>query len=209
MSRILPSSDRALVFEPGFMSPAAEPAIRDAVLQHVPNEDLSTLTQTLYLDTRLALADQLFLYFDRMSMAESLEVRVPFADHQLVSFCLSLPDRRRVWLMRRKELLRRASQGLVTDQVLRKKKQGFFRYAMGLWLSHHQGFVRDVLLDERARSRGQLRLPAVARLIDGAGHLGIKSDQQLLCLLLLEQWQRVFVDADSYAATRTAAAIAA
>jgi asparagine synthase (glutamine-hydrolysing) len=208
MSRVLPSSDRALVFEPGFMSPAAEPAIRDAVLQHVPNEDLSTLTQTLYLDTRLALADQLFLYFDRMSMAESLEVRVPFADHQLVSFCLSLPDRRRVWLMRRKELLRRASQGLVTDQVLRKKKQGFFRYAMGPWLSHHQGFVRDVLLDERARSRGQLRLPAVARLIDGAGHLGIKADQQLLCLLLLEQWQRLFVDADSYAATRTAAAVA-
>jgi len=209
MSRVLPSSDRALVFEPGFMSPAAEPAIRDAVLQHVPNEDLSTLTQTLYLDTRLALADQLFLYFDRMSMAESLEVRVPFADHQLVSFCLSLPDRRRVWLMRRKELLRRASQGLVTDQVLRKKKQGFFRYAMGLWLSHHQGFVRDVLLDERARSRGQLRLPAVARLIDGAGHLGIKADQQLLCLLLLEEWQRLFVDADSYAATRTAAAVTA
>jgi asparagine synthase (glutamine-hydrolysing) len=209
MSRVLPGSERARVFQPGFLSTSAEPAIRQSILQHVPAADMSNLTQTLYLDTRLALADQLFMYFDRMSMAESLEVRVPFADHHLVSFCLSLADRRRVWLLRRKEVLRRASRGLVTDHVLRKRKQGFFRYAMGIWLDHHRGFVRDILLDERTRSRGQLQLPAVAQLVDGAGKLGIKADQQLLCLLLLEQWQRLFVDADGYAATRTAMAIAA
>ncbi len=114
MSRVLQRSQRESLLEPMFRVTAAESEIRDAVARHVPPADLSVLTQTLYLDTRLALADQLFLYFDKMSMANSLEVRVPFTDHDLVSFCLSLPDRRRIWLLRRKELLRRATRGLLT-----------------------------------------------------------------------------------------------
>jgi asparagine synthase (glutamine-hydrolysing) len=204
MSRVLQSSQRAAVLEPGFMVPFAESVISDVITQHVPNGHVSVLTQTLYLDTRLALADQLFLYFDKMSMATSLEVRVPFADHDLVSFCLSLPDRRKVWLLRRKELLRRASKGLVTDRVLTKKKQGFFRSSVGPWLCGHREFVREILLDDCTLARQQFQSRALARLIDGAGAHGIKLDQQLLCVLLLELWQRLFID-DGGAATRSRA----
>jgi asparagine synthase (glutamine-hydrolysing) len=72
----------------------------------------------------MALVDNMFLYFDKMSMASSLEVRVPFVDHDVVAFCEQLPDSRKVWLLRRKELLRRASRGLVDDVVIDKKKAG-------------------------------------------------------------------------------------
>ena len=71
----------------------------------------------------------MLLYFDKMSMAESLEVRVPFMDHDVVSFCYALPDDRKVRLGNRKELLKRASRGLVDDEIIDKKKRGFFHWA--------------------------------------------------------------------------------
>ena len=179
-----------------FRVPTAASEIRDAIARHVPPADLSVLTQTMYLDTRLALADYLFLSFDKMSMANSLEVRVPFADHDLVSFCLSLPDRRRIWLLRRKELLRRANRGLPTQGVASRQKTGFFRDAFGPWLSGHREFVREILLDERRLARRQFQHGALTRLIDGAGLHGIRFDQQVLSILLLELRQRLFVDHD-------------
>ena len=206
MSRVLQSSQRESLLDPLFRISAAESEIRDAITRHVPPADLSVLTQILYLDTRLALADQLFLYFDKMSMANSLEVRVPFTDHDLVSFCLSLPDRRRIWLLRRKELLRRATTGLPTQGVLTRRKTGFFRGATGPWLSGHREFVREILLDHRTLARRQFQPGALTRLIDGAGHHGIKLDQQLLSVLLLELWQRLFVDHDGAIARPRAAA---
>ena len=97
----------------------------------------------------------MFLYFDKMSMATSLEVRVPFADHDVVAFCLGLPDDRRIMRGRRKEILRRVSRGLLDDETIDKRKRGFFRSASSSWLDgHRDGIVRDALLDERARSRG-------------------------------------------------------
>ena len=209
MSRVLPRSQRVSLLEPTFRMPAAESEIHDAIARHVPSADLSILTQTLYLDTRLALADALFLAFDKVSMANSLEVRVPFADHDLVSFCLSLPDKQRIWLLRRKELLRRANRGLPTQGVTSRRKTGFFRDAFGPWLSDHREFVREILLDDRTLGRRQFQHGALTRLIDGAGLHGIKFDQQLLSVLLLELWQRLFVDRDGAIALTRAAATTA
>jgi len=144
--------------------------------------------------------DIMLLYFDKASMAASLEVRVPFMDHDLVAFCEALPDSRRVWRGRRKELLKRASDGLVPDSIIHKKKRGFFRSAIGAWMRvHGDGLVRETLLGERARSRGQFREETVRGLVDGAGEHGMKHAQQLLCLLLLERWQQLFVDPDGRA----------
>ncbi len=209
MSRVLPSSQRETLLEPEFRVPVAESEICDVITQHVPDRDLSLLTETLYLDTRLALADELFLYFDKMSMATSLEVRVPFAAPDLVSFCLSLPDHRRIWLLRRKELLRRASKGLVTEHVLAKRKQGFFRSSVGPWLRDHREFVREILLDERTLARRQFQPRGLKCLIECAGARGIKLDQQLLSVLLLELWQRMFIDRDAAVTWPRRTAIAA
>jgi asparagine synthase (glutamine-hydrolysing) len=196
MSRVLQGGQRESLLEPMFRVAVAESEIRNAIAQHIPPDDVSVLTQTLYMDTQLALVDQLFLYFDKMSMANSLEVRVPFADQDLVSFCLSLPDTRKIWLLRRKELLRRAASGLPTRGMLAPRKTGFFRAAFGPWLSGHREFVREILLDDRTLARRQVQHRALSPLIDGAGLNGIKHDQVLLSVLLLELWQRLFVDQD-------------
>jgi asparagine synthase (glutamine-hydrolysing) len=141
----------------------------------------------------------MFLYFDKMSMAASLEVRVPFADHDVVSFCMSLADDRKVRRGRRKEILRRVSRGLVDDATIEKKKRGFFRAASSTWLqTHRTGFVSDVLLDPRARDRGVFDAVAVEKLI-AAPPGGGRSAEPLLAVLMLELWHRQFIDADGIA----------
>lgn len=200
MSRVTQSAERIALLTADFRARAGdgEGAVARAISQHRLPGDLSILEQTLELDRKLALVDQLFLYFDKMSMSASLEVRVPFVDDRLVSFSLALPDHRRIWGLRRKEVLRRAASGLVDDHVLAKRKTGFFNAALEGWLlTHREGFVRDVLLDERTRSRGQLEPGRLAAMIAEAGESGRKNAQVLFSALMLELWQRLWVDGDA------------
>jgi asparagine synthase (glutamine-hydrolysing) len=140
----------------------------------------------------------MLMYFDKMSMAASLEARVPFMDPEVVEFCAALPDSRRVWMTRRKEILKRASRGLVDKEIIRKKKLGFFRGALGTWLTIHRDAVfEDLLFDERTRARGLFRAEAVEQLAAASGEQGIKASQRLFCLLMLEKWHRTFVDSDA------------
>jgi len=177
MSRMVLPRERLRLLTPDFRVPQAEAEIAQVVAELVPPRGMTALGETLYLDTRLALPDLMFTYFDKMSMAASLEVRVPFADHDVVAFCTALPDDRRVRRLRRKELLRRVSRGLVEDEIIDKRKRGFFRAAVGTWLgAHRDTIVREVLLDHRTRSRGILEPRELHRLADGIGGGGRRGE---------------------------------
>ncbi|MCA1682458.1 MAG: asparagine synthase (glutamine-hydrolyzing) [Actinobacteria bacterium] len=196
MSRITQRDERLALLTEEFRAAAGdgEHAIADAIRQHDFPPGRSILEQTLELDRRLALVDSMFLYFDKMSMSASLEVRVPFVDHRLVSFSLALPDSRRVWLLRRKAILKRAASGLVDESILNKKKRGFFGHALEGWLqTHRDGFVRDVLLDPGTLARGQFRAGALEQLLAGTGERGRKNAQVVFTALMLELWQRQWV----------------
>ena len=205
MSRILQADERESLLTREFRQEGAEAAIRDAVLRRLPPMPVSPLAETLHLDREIALVDNMFLYFDKMSMAASLEVRVPFEDPELVAFCTALPDGRKVWRTRRKEILKRASRGLVDDRIIDKKKRGFFHSALGSWLEvHRESLYDDLLHDERVRRRGQFDLTQVRRLVAGAGQEGKKNDQRVFSMLLLEKWQRFYIDPDGGLARRLA-----
>ena len=166
---------------------------------------MSPLGETLHLDTRVALVDNMLLYFDKMSMAASLEVRVPFMDHDVVSFCSRLPDSRRVSRMRKKELLKRASRGLVDDYIIDKPKKGFFHEGLGAWLTHHRDdLVRETLLDGPALERGMYERSAVLDLVERAKLDDKKASQRLFSLLALERWMLMFVDGQARAASQPA-----
>jgi asparagine synthase (glutamine-hydrolysing) len=195
MSRVVLARARVALLRPDFRDDRAEALLRETVRARASGRPGSVLRETLYLDTRLALVDLMFLYFDKMSMASSLEVRVPFADHDVVAFCMGLPDDRRITRGRRKELLRRVSRGLLDDATIDKRKRAFFRAASSTWLSANRAVVRETLLDERARGRGIFQPGAVERLIaDSRG--GGRAGEPLLAVLLLELWHRHFIDAD-------------
>src|SRR6185437_4395062 len=90
MSRVLQPHERKQLLLEQFRQPGAEEEIAGVVRAHMAPVSLSPLGETLHLDTRLALVDNMLLYFDKMSMAASLEVRVPFMDHDVVAFCSRL-----------------------------------------------------------------------------------------------------------------------
>ena len=200
MSRVLQPGEREELLHPDFRHPQAEAEIAGVVAQHLPPVAMSPLGETLHLDTRVALVDNMLLYFDKMSMAASLEVRVPFMDHDVVSFCSRLPDSRRVSRMRKKELLKRASRGLVDDYIIDKPKKGFFHEGLGAWLTHHRDdLVRETLLDGPALERGMYERSAVLDLVERAKLDDKKASQRLFSLLALERWMLMFVDGQARA----------
>jgi asparagine synthase (glutamine-hydrolysing) len=204
MSRVVQPRERLALFTPEFLR---ETDVGEPVRRYGDLPDRSTLTRTLYVDARLALVDKMLLYFDKMSMATSLEIRVPFMDHDVVSFCLALPDSRKIRFGNRKELLKRVSRGLVDDEIIDKRKRGFFRSALGTWLrAQHGGRLDETLLDPRTAERGLFRTAEVERLLRNAGEGGTRADERLFCLFLLERWIRDWVDSPSVPATKAAVA---
>ena len=95
------------------------------------------LPATLYVDAQLGLVDDMLHYFDRTSMAHSLEVRVPFLDHEFVELAARIPADLKVRRLQTKHILRETVRGLVPDWVIDKRKVGFFHGAVAGWFEGH------------------------------------------------------------------------
>jgi asparagine synthase (glutamine-hydrolysing) len=153
------------------------------------------LPATLYLDGQLGLVDDMLHYFDRASMAHSLEVRVPFLDHHVVELCASIPANLKVHRLETKHVLRHAARGLVPDRIIDKPKIGFFNGAVSGWFSSQtSGAVNDYLLGSSPRYAEMLDRREVERLvrshIDGTD---TRNSSLLLSILMLEIWLSTYV----------------
>jgi len=154
-------------------------------------DSLSTL---LFLDSRLALPDDLLTYFDKMSMANSLEVRVPFLDYKLVEFCTAMPSDLKLRGFTTKYILRKAACPLLPRRTLKKRKTGFFAHLINDWVRNKMSnHVREMLLDPAAGSRSFLDTRGVQWMLDE--HMNGRQDfgRQIYCLFLFEIWHRVFL----------------
>jgi asparagine synthase (glutamine-hydrolysing) len=121
-------------------------------------------------------------------------VRSPLLDHRVVEFAARLPRRMKLRGLVQKHLLKRVMQGVLPEPILRRKKMGF-----GVPIDHWlRGELRemayDVLLAPRALSRGYFRADALRRLLDEHASGRAFHHHRLWSLLMLELWQRMFVD---------------
>jgi asparagine synthase (glutamine-hydrolysing) len=152
------------------------------------------------LDARTYLPDDLLVKADRASMATSLELRSPLLDHEVLELGVSLPDSLRFSGGRGKVALRRAFAHLVPRELAERGKTGF-GIPLGAWF---RGPLRelagDALLGQRARTRGQLRPEAVERLLSEHARGERDHGHRLWCLLVLELWQRSWLEAELPAA---------
>jgi asparagine synthase (glutamine-hydrolysing) len=154
----------------------------------------SFLERTVHADVQLYLPDDLLVKMDIASMAHSLEVRSPFLDHRVMEFAASLPPRLKLRGLTPKYLVRRLMKGVLPEAILRRKKMGF-GVPIDHWFRHELGeMAHDVLLGERARTRGYFRPEVVRRYLDehraGRAHHHFR----LWSLLVLELWHRAFLD---------------
>ena len=159
--------------------------------------DQHTLNQMLYVDTKTWLPDDLLTKADKITMATSLELRVPFLDHKVLEFAASLPVDFKVKGGQTKRVLKRAFQGRVPAAILTRRKTGF-PVPFGRWLNHElRGFVSDIVLSSRAVSRGYFRAQSLGRILDSKRPLS----SETFSLLVLELWHRQFVDQDDFSAS--------
>jgi asparagine synthase (glutamine-hydrolysing) len=157
--------------------------------------DASTLVEhAAHTDVQLYLPDDLLVKMDIASMANSLEVRSPLLDHEVVEFAASLPLSLKLRGFTQKYLLRRAMRGLLPEAVLRRPKMGF-GVPIDHWFRHElREMAYDLLLDARARQRGYFRPEIVRRYLDEHVEGRAHHHHRLWSLLMLEQWHRVFID---------------
>lgn len=146
---------------------------------------------------------------DKLSMAHSLESRVPLLDHTLVDFLTRLPIRYLInhrWdknpegdeNLAGKYLFRVAMEGILPDQILRKRKQGFSAPDQSWYQGPLMSYIKAVLLDRKTLSRGFFRETAIQNLLDE--HLSGKVNHRLLIwsLLSFEYWNRLFIDGEGF-----------
>ena len=130
---------------------------------------------------------------DRMSMAHSIETRVPLLDHKLVEFAATIPPKLNIHGGVTKYILKRAMKGVLPEQIIHRPKQGF-AIPLGYWFRGKLGsYVRDLLLGEKGRGRGIFHAPYIESLV--ARHeRGQNLDLQLWTLISFELWARSFLD---------------
>ena len=163
--------------------------------EHLARTDATDpLNRMLYVDTKLWLPDDLLARGDKMSMAASLEARVPLLDHELVEFAASLPQHLKVKGLTRKYLLKKVGQTLLPPEIIRRKKKGF-PMPVSLWFRKEaRSFLRDVLSPSALQRRGLFNPAFVEKLLSEHENGFADHGSLLWGLLSVELWQRVFMD---------------
>jgi asparagine synthase (glutamine-hydrolysing) len=150
------------------------------------------LNRLFYVDAKTALSESLLLLTDKMGMATSLEVRVPFLDNRLVDFVCALPAHYRMRGFNLKRLLKASLKGVVPDMVLTRAKRGFGT-PMGTWLrTDLRTMVGDLLTEERLGRDRLFNVDFVKSLL--SDHYMGREDytEPIFALLAFELWRERF-----------------
>jgi asparagine synthase (glutamine-hydrolysing) len=157
---------------------------------------LDHLSRILYVDTKLYLASDILVKVDRMSMANSLEVRCPLLDHRVMEFAASVPPGLKFHRGVSKYLLKRYLEPRVPARAVHRPKMGF-AIPVARWLrADLRPLAQDLLLSPRALGRGYV-VPARVHDLWEAHQRGARDHARpLWALLMLELWHRLFVDGE-------------
>jgi asparagine synthase (glutamine-hydrolysing) len=156
-------------------------------------EHLHPLMQMTYIDARMSLSDDLLLYGDKMSMANSVELRVPFLDLEYMSIVESLPPSLRINGLKFKYIHKKAVRKWLPKEIINRPKKGF-ETPMDTWLrSESRNFVRDNLLAGNSACRLYFNDIFIEKLLDD--HVSGRQDNRrhIFCLLIFELWHQTFI----------------
>lgn len=148
----------------------------------------------MYVDVKTYLVDDILTKVDKMSMAVSLEARVPLLDHKLIEFAARVPSSLKLRRGVSKYLLRQVLHGKVPRSILDGPKHGFSAPIADWLRGPLKGLATELLLDGRLRDRGLFRAPAVARLWEEHQQGRRDHCHRLWSLVMLELWFRQFAD---------------
>jgi asparagine synthase (glutamine-hydrolysing) len=156
--------------------------------------DLDELAQLLYLDAKTFLPCLNLTYTDKMSMAASVEVRVPLLDDEIVALAAQIPSALKLKGWRRKYIFKRSQEGTLPRRIIYRRKAGFGAPVRS-WLAGELAPLMDDLLSDRTlRARGLVEPAAVHRLRADNASGAADNSLRLYALISLELWCRTFLD---------------
>jgi asparagine synthase (glutamine-hydrolysing) len=155
---------------------------------------LDPMSRLGYVDAASFLCGNCLEYADRMSMANSLEVRAPFTDYKLLEFALRVPERMKVRGTETKWITRQAMKDLLPPEVLNKKKMGF-NPPLPQWINGElRPVIQKFLSPENLERRGMFRPQAVQQLVRDHQENRRDNSLKIWALLMVEVWQRMYID---------------
>lgn len=156
------------------------------------SRDFGLVNRMLYIDSKTSLPDDLLLKADKMTMANSIELRVPFLDHKLLEFAASLQEDQKVRGLTTKYIVKQALSNRIPEPILKRPKAGF-PVPFNAWLrTDLKQFVHEVLLDRTTTERGYFNTSCIEDLLRENANSGSFS-REILSLLTLELWHRAFL----------------
>lgn len=183
--------DTLSVLPPNILSaPTATPDLLEQAVQACDSGD--TLDRMLFCDLKTSLPEQLLLLTDKMSMACSLEVRVPYLDHRVVEFAARIPNALKIKGRALRHIQKQTFETRLPDAVLNRRKRGFGA-PIGAWLRHDlRPMIDDLLNEDSLRAQGVFDARTARQLIDD--HMDLKRDgtDGILALLSFQIWARQF-----------------
>ena len=158
------------------------------------------LRRLMDVDLATQLPEDLLMLTDKMSMAVSLECRVPLLDQRLVKLSAGMPAALRIRGGELKYIMKKAMHGVVPDPIIYRSKRGFGA-PIGAWFKAElAGFLREILSEATLARRGLIDPAAVARLVREHERQEADRTDHLLALVNLEIWCRMYLDGESPAA---------
>lgn len=154
-----------------------------------------TLTRMLYVDLKTWLTDDLLIKADKMTMATSVELRVPFLDYRVIEYAATIPSDMKIRHGVGKWILKRAMKGRLPRKILTRRKMGFPAPVARMLQHDLLGYMRDLLLSSESLNRHYFRPQALERMIDENTRKTRDHHRLLWKLVVLEEWHRQFIDA--------------
>lgn len=200
--RVITDAGKQALYGPELMAALRDAPAPGEALERIRSRvaGLDPLGQMLYVDTRVSLPDELLMIADKMSMATSVELRVPMLDNDLVALIESARPSQHVHRLEGKSLHKAALEGLLPREIVHRRKLGW-RTPVDRWLrAELRPLLEEVLLGEGEVCRELFDRAELVRLVES--HIDGRADhtRQLFCLLSLGLWHRGFVASDAASA---------
>jgi len=144
-------------------------------------------------DTKRWLADSHLIMMDKMSMANSIELRAPLLDHRLVEFAAALPESSKINLLRSKILFKDAFRPEIPREIIARRKRGFST-PLQVWLRMAENDLAEILLNQGGIARDIFRREAVVSLLDRHRQGRADFSASLFTLLVLNVWLATFLE---------------
>jgi asparagine synthase (glutamine-hydrolysing) len=182
-------ADRSGLYEGAMM------ASQDRFIRHFREADAEDpLDRVFYCDVKTYLPDDILALTDRISMHHSLEVRVPFLDHELFEFTATIPSEMKLKWFRKKYLLKRALADLLPKSVLTHKKQGFVG-PLPRWLREDlKSYTLNILSPSRLARHGLFHQPTVARILSDHFEARETNDTLIWALIVFQTWYELYIE---------------